>query len=887
MALTIYAVCLVIAVPLLAGAVVCRLLDRGRAMTPEDWIDAPFIGIAALIIPLQNGFYFGLPVGQTAIPWLAVFVVAAVVLIVRRQFGRARDFPVAPYAIAVGAYVVQGIGLFRVGFERYLGRAWGDQFNYVAIAEFVSRYPASAASASGLPPFAIVAGPYTDVRIGQSVLLAFLARVMPADAKVLFEPAILLSVPLVVLAIYAVARAAALPESVSRAASAIAGVLPAVAYIHLESFFSHALALPLLIYVIVLCERAVRMARTGVFIKLALVISALGSVYPEFMPLAFACVLVMAGVGAWRSESRWSWLARSLLVLAAPFALHLSQRLWSRWTNMGQPVLGFLYPWAFSLEGFQRLWLGDPAGMGSWHDAIGLRVFALAVTIIGYAGLLLNLVARIAPRARGPVDEGAPRLVLALSLFGVAAAPLLIAARDFEHGYQFYKLMLTITPLLVVGIAMVVHMATGRWRCGPVVAWSAGILAFTLGVPAAWGTFAMGLESASPPADAPRVRDNTFWTLHGAFAHAQRFLESQHGRQIVLCAGDTRGSGGYLNAWLGYFARDNQVWALNPRVNDQQIAALSHGSYLAGFPSPIVPGVLVATNGLGVLWADGSVTSPVWRAGPYRVSQAGDKPFALLCHASIRTDRSTPATAEVSVPPWEGDLAIASNYAGEAFLVAQPADPATRQVMASVEMIVNGRSAASRMIWDSTWTYAFRLRSGLSGLHITQRAARPASDAGVVPPISLTGVRLLLGGDWVEVGRIENPNGLEKVNGADFFWMGGKPTEFDVLVGRAGELELQFEAAPGPSVHGSAARHVHIDVDGKDDSTRTIGTGPVSLRISVPAGRHMLRLTPLDRVNASLAHDPRPLVLGVARLRITLAPQTTGVDARLSRVYEP
>lgn len=745
--LTIYAVCVVIAVTFLAGAVVCRLLSGRRALTSEEWIDASFIGVAVLMLPLQNGFYLGLPVGRAAWPLLAIILIVALLFIVRGRFGRLQDLPIVPFAIAAGGYVVQGIGLFLVGVDRYLGRAWGDQFNYVAMAEFAARYPASAMFSRGLPPFAWAASTFMDVRIGQSVLLAFFSRIVPAAGKVLFEPTILLIVPLVVLAIYATARAAALPESVSRAAGATAGVLPAVAYVHLESFFSQAIAVPLLIYVVPLCGRAVRTDDIAVFIKLALVIGALGAVYPEFVPLAFACVLVMAAIGMWRASSRWRWVAGTLLVFVAPFALNVGQRLWSRWTNIGQPVLGFLYPWAFSLEGLQRLWLGDPSAFGGVGTSMVVRILGLALTALGYVGLLLMLLSNLRPAVRRSA-EGAPSLVVALCVAGVSAAPLLIAARDFDHAYQFYKLMLTIAPFLVVGIGYLVSSAARRWGSAKMAAWSV-VLVCALGVPAAWGTLAMGIESATPPAHEPRVRDNTFFTLHDGFIGAQTFLERQHGRQIALCVGDVRGPGGYLNGWLSYFARDNHVWALNPTVNDQTVSILSGHTHLDGFPSPLPSDVLLLTNDLDTLWADGAVPPTVWGVGMYQATEPGRTPFALACHVRLRTHPGTRTVADLTVTPDHEDVALVSNHDGDASLIVQPADAATSDTMSRVEVVIDGQVAASRVMDPHTWAYTLRLRSGLNRMHIGYRHNGGTDDASTSSnPAALvfSSVRLLLTG---------------------------------------------------------------------------------------------------------------------------------------------
>jgi hypothetical protein len=743
---TIYAVLTVIAVPTLIGAVIARLVSWRSPMTADDWIDAPFLGIAAIIVPLQNGFYFGVPIRYTAMPLLIVYAVAAAVLIARRRLGRARDFPVAPFAVGLGVYVIQGVGLFTVGIDRYMGRAWGDQINYVALSEFIWRLPAQAASWPDLPFFALVARTYTRLRLGQSVLHAFLARVALADPKTAFEPIILLSAFLMALAVYTVVRAAAVPARWSLLVAAVASIVPALASIQLECFLSHALSLPLLMYIIALCERTARTGRGADFIKLALVLSALASTYLEFLPLGVACVLVLFAAGLWRPAPRWSWFVKSALVLASPFLLNVTHGAVALFSFIGRPVLGSIFPWALSVEGIERLWIGDLAYIDSVRESAVVRAFAWAVTGLGYCGLAANLLSTLFSRqSRESADSGSrvSRVVLAVALCGIASAPLTIVARDLQHPYQFYKLMLSVTPLLVIGMAVLARMALTRWNGHALVTAAVTIAAVAIAAPALWATMAMGLDSTHWPPSAPsQARQTTQLTLQAAFPEAQAFLGRQRDRQIVVCASDNSWSGGYLNAWLGYFARDNRVWALNPRVNDQNLRVIAGERYLESFPRSLVPGTLVVTTEAGALWASGAVGSTVWQAGQFQVSERTTRPLVLMCHVGIQSNGGHVDRADMTIPPDEPDLVVLSSHTGEASLVMRP-DPATRPLMPGLALIIDGTAAVPQAGADDEWRFTFPLRSGLSRLHFTSRESGP-SGRPTASVLRATGVRLLL-----------------------------------------------------------------------------------------------------------------------------------------------
>ncbi len=119
MVTTIVAVLASLGVTTLIGLIVGRLIEWRRPMTSEAWIDAPFLGLAGIVVGLQGGWTLGFPVRQTIVPFLILCAAAGVVLIARRQFGSQRDIPVASLAVAGGVYVLQAVGLWVLGVESY------------------------------------------------------------------------------------------------------------------------------------------------------------------------------------------------------------------------------------------------------------------------------------------------------------------------------------------------------------------------------------------------------------------------------------------------------------------------------------------------------------------------------------------------------------------------------------------------------------------------------------------------------------------------------------------------------------------------------------------------------------------------------------------------
>jgi hypothetical protein len=145
----------------------------------------------------------------------------------------------------LATYLVYVIGLFLVGVRHYVGRGWGDVLNYVTIAEFLEHVPFH----TPLPelsqqPYLFQAAILKTDRIGQSILHAFLTTSAFSDARTLFEPAILLTPPLVVCAVALLGRQMDLPEGPATTAALLAGLMPSIALVHLEGFLSQSLSIP-------------------------------------------------------------------------------------------------------------------------------------------------------------------------------------------------------------------------------------------------------------------------------------------------------------------------------------------------------------------------------------------------------------------------------------------------------------------------------------------------------------------------------------------------------------------------------------------------------------------------------------------------------------------
>jgi hypothetical protein len=221
------------------------------------------------------------------------------------------------------------------------------------------------------------------------------------------------------------------------------------------------------------------------------------------------------------------------------------------------------------------------------------------------------------------------------------------------------------------------------------------------------------------------------------------------------------------------------------------------------------------------------------------------------------------------------DLPIVSTYTGPAMLVIRGADATSKSLVPETLVTFEGQSVASRALPDGGRAFTFSLRKGLNRGLIGRRPPMATNGKAAGPvafdqALLLTDLRLALQGDWMERGAIDSPNGIDTVANQPVLWLGPKPAEVGLLAGRAGDLEVRFDAVPGPSVNGSPIRRLRVSTDEGFESRHVVGAEPVVLRIPVSWGAHVLRLVALDAPTTVIPQDPRPRLVGVAHLQMRL-----------------
>jgi hypothetical protein len=162
--------------------------------------------------------------------------------------------------------------------------------------------------------------------------------------------------------------------------------------------------------------------------------------------------------------------------------------------------------------------------------------------------------------------------VLASCVFGVALLPLIVLVKDDQHLYQYYKLLLSISPLLVLGLALLWQPPSAAVGSAPRLKnWqpallTCGSLLVMLCAEAA-GTGQMVWQTTPTR---PHPRSQAPVLLAEDMRAARTLLEDLPAGDLLLV---TNGIYGPLyNSWFSYFGRQHQIWLTSPDFIDIELA---------------------------------------------------------------------------------------------------------------------------------------------------------------------------------------------------------------------------------------------------------------------------------------------------------------------------
>lgn len=532
----------------------------------QRWAVMPLVGTGAIILFCQNLLYLDVRIPYSAaVIWvgLVLFAIAAAA----RGRLNLREVPWGLLATGLMVYVVHASGLIASGASNYYGYGWADMYNYVAQAQFFLDFPFSLVTDAH--EYVQVANAFKDDRIGQTVLHSFISATAGADAQRTFGATILLSPMLIFFSAYLLSTNLNIQRRYAFPSAVVASLSPAIASVHLEGFFSQAMAMPFVFLWPLAISRLKSRPGAGSIMMAGLLWAVTSAIYTELIPALTLIAAIVIIAPNWRpgdtiSQSIKAALhkdgLRSVAVVLCSLGLAVAFGLLA---NVGYvkgamvamarttrpSVLDVLYPWAFKTEGLARLWIGHQMpSLSGW----AIHALALGSVII----FVVAIVYGIALYRKGKTS--AP--LFALLIACVPLAPLLLSiVTRHSYPYQFFKLLLTVWPLiLLLGICGISEWLFRIHAGRSFIYFQIALVCTSLGL-----TNRIAHASSKVATTATSARGASHLLIDQNFRQIRKKLESLEGRQVYIWWYDKAlWDGTWRGRWLGYFARKNTVWSM-------------------------------------------------------------------------------------------------------------------------------------------------------------------------------------------------------------------------------------------------------------------------------------------------------------------------------------
>lgn len=549
-----------IVVIFISGFFLSMLLIPEKYQNDYFWILMPFLGISFTILVLQTCAYLNIPISISAYPYLIIVIAGTLILYYKKNRPKIPELPYVLFALAIIVLAANGLGYFVVGTSDYIGYGWIDQYNYVGISQFLMDKPFNTSfDQVEYVPYLVDAILKKNDRIGQNVLQGYIAILSFVNAKTAYGPISLLSPLLTFFAIWALSRGL-IKNTWAQYGAAISGsCIPGFALIHLQNFLSQALAVPFLLIsplfiYIALKEKDWRFITIGI-----LIFAAIHSIYTEFSVLFI--FLVICG-GIWFILQTKDIVPSILIVVSiitAGLLINIGylERSIAIMTRGDIPnILPSIFPFSESIQGLRYLWFGYSGRFlqYSWLT-LSVNLSAVFLTLVGFSGILF-----IVKKQKN---------VVSILLFVLIICPLIFLSRSDPYPYQFYKMMMTISPIFMLGVWIVL---SDFWEFGvndvgmkeyihPIVRVGPNMLLIALFISSIIMT---GYIASFSINGGYRSGVNVVNTDEMIINYMN--LENSKNRDYIVSV-----SHPYPLAWVAYHGRNNRIFFINNAIGDVEL----------------------------------------------------------------------------------------------------------------------------------------------------------------------------------------------------------------------------------------------------------------------------------------------------------------------------
>ncbi len=536
----------------------------------KRYLFAPFIGLSIIVLFLQNLVYLNIPIKHSYwILWLIGLLLWIAVIYFKKFIAPSKKILLVFLSAFISLIISGGWGYIYTDYNDCYGECWQDQYNYVAQSQLLVDRPFNTTFQDiNNKPYLIQGVVGKESRIGQDVINGFFAATTSSNTSNFFSTVILLLPFLLTISMYLLSSKF-LDDQIALYTAILAGISPIITKIHLENFLSQSIFIPFLFIIPSLIFLIIEKKKFFDYLILSIIITTAISIYFEFTAVILGIVTlsIISALCNYNHHIKGHAKRLVLYTILLPIIVFLlnptyaskllSETVWVNYLNVG--LLDHIYPFAFERTMIPIIFWGDTIlkdiinSLNTWWGEKTLFVLNMSsfllffISIVGWGNRFIK--------------EKFKNIPLIICL-GILLVPLTFFASPKDLPYQFFKLFAATFPLLILGLVIGVNdmLETMKFKK----------TAFSLFFLTLFVIFTIADISLTLPtlrADGIiTYTANEGYNIYKdtKFKEARKFLSTLKNTNLVI----DPSSNHIINAWLSYFARENNIWLLSNNYVD-------------------------------------------------------------------------------------------------------------------------------------------------------------------------------------------------------------------------------------------------------------------------------------------------------------------------------
>lgn len=429
---------------------------------PTMWALLPVIGFSCLTLILRVITKFNIPLKYSSWPvWIAVVLIFVLTL-------WSKKYILLPSkSFLIGALIVVavcGLGYFLVGAKMYRGYDVWDMGFYLPQAQFLIEYPVNLShdSIPNQPWLALITGNdyFNTHRISRGLYQGFITVVggLP-DASYTMGLVLLTGSLFIYCASVCILEKIQMPQKAKIPCAVWAATVPGALSLALDGFLGSSLSVGFTMIIGYLVYNLAEDFSIKKGLVYALILAAATTVYTEmtYIYVGISIVTLAFAILCKKAKIKKCLLA-FLTIFAAAFLMNIQyleayiHDLNPSWSIGGNPGLDFIYEgFGFQASGLSVLFFGIESNRIPFFFSSLLGFGSVCLLLAAITGLLLMVLRE--------------KLPWTISLLCIAAFPVVFISSKYNQSvYQFYRMLLQASPVLILGICYFTYYVTQKMQ---------------------------------------------------------------------------------------------------------------------------------------------------------------------------------------------------------------------------------------------------------------------------------------------------------------------------------------------------------------------------------------------------------------------------------------